>query len=77
MKRWVFALGVIAAASAFAQVSPVRTQVIDYSKDPDVIDGSILRPDLTGIDTRAPATFSRIIQVRSDFKDKIRSTQLP
>jgi hypothetical protein len=77
MKRWVLALGVIAATSAIAQVSSARTQVIDYSKDPDVIDGAILRPDVTTVDTRAPATFNKIIQVRSDFRDKIRSTQLP
>jgi len=77
--RWLAAALLLAPAMAFAQANrsppqPVKTIVFGPEDD---IDGTALKAELERIDTRAPATFSNLIQVRKDFRDKIREATLP
>lgn len=75
MKRAILAAVLFAAGGALAQTQPVKT--LDFSKDPELIPGDIQHPSAESIDTRAPASFSQLIQIRKDFQDKIRTSQLP
>ena len=76
--RWLCAALLLAPVMAFAQVdrSPEqRVQRMDF--DPEKIDGTALQAWLLRVDTRPAATFSNLIRVRNDFRDKIRESALP
>ena len=76
--RWLCAALLLAPALAFGQADRASQQrVQELTFDPEKIDGTALQDELERIDTRAPATFSNLIQVRKDFRDKIREATLP
>jgi hypothetical protein len=70
----------LAPAAAFAQAdrasSDQRVETIVFGAE-DEVDGTALKADLERVDTRPAATFSNLIRVRRDFRDKIRESALP
>jgi hypothetical protein len=76
--RWLGAALLLVPVMAFAQVdrSPEqRIQRMDF--DPEKIDGTPMQAELERVDTRPSASFSNLIRVRKDFRDKIRESSLP
>ncbi len=75
MKRIVVALAMLAvvavAAPAAAQEPPQGTPYVEYFMNPELVESTLLRPDLDALYGRGRLVTTSLIKIRHDFVNEL------
>jgi len=77
MKALAAAALLLASSGAFAQASPPPPRVQILEIEGELIDGKAEAPSVENVDARPPSKMDTLIQLRKDFRDKIKQAPLP